>query len=201
MTKEEYEALEDKWQTVYIDGCMPIKMVSKVPKCSSEKDHILWYDKDECAHTVHYSKVELERIDRTEELTKFAKGLMIGDYYYDHLNAVYRRVTLNTFRTIKVGNGGNLHMETEPIMLTKDMLEKNGFHIENGVAAKYWGGTDDGVLFDYMVSCDFCMDGVVKYVHIRAPHIGIGMPLDKGNEFRHALRLAGLYEMADKFEL
>lgn len=198
MTKEEFEALEDNWQTVYIDGCKPIRMVSKY---SSKKDHILWYDSDEFAHTIHYSKVELKRIDRTEELTEFAKGLMVGDYYYNHLENVYRRVTLNTFHMIKVGNGGDLHIGTEPIMLTKDILEKNGFHIENGVASKYWGGTDDGVVFDYMVTCDFCMDGVVKYVHIRVPHIGIGMPLDKVNEFLHALRLAGLVEMADKFEL
>ena len=198
MTKEEYEALEDKWQTVYIDGCKPIRMVSKY---SSKKDHILWYDSDEVAHTIHYSKVEMKRIDRTEELTEFAKGLMIGDYYYNHLENVYRRVTLNTFHMIKVGNGGDLHIATEPIMLTKDILEKNGFHIENGVASKYWGGTDDGVVFDYMVSCDFCMDGVVKYVHIRAPHIGIGMPLDKVNYFLHALRLGGLDEMADGFKL
>lgn len=198
MTKEEFEALEDKWQTVYIDGCKPIRMVSKY---SSDKDCILWYDSDEFAHTIHYSKVELKRIDRTEELTEFAKGLMIGDYYYNHLENVYRRVTLNTFHMIKVGNGGDLHIATEPIMLTKDILEKNGFHIENGVASKYWGGTDDGVVFDYMVTCDFCMDGVVKYVHIRAPHIGIGMPLDKVNEFLHALRLSGLGEMADGFKL
>ena len=200
MTKEEFDALEDKCQTVYIDGCKPIRMVSKY---SSKKDHILWYDSysDEFVHTIHYSKVELKRIDRTEELTEFAKGLMIGDYYYNHLENVYRRVTLNTFHMIKVGNGGDLHIATEPIMLTKDILEKNGFHIENGVASKHWGGTDDGVVFDYMVTCDFCMDGVVTYVHIRAPHIGIGMPLDKVNEFLHALRLAGLYEMADGFKL
>ena len=172
-----------------------------VSKCSSDKDCILWYDSDEFAHTIHYSKVELKRTDRTEELTEFAKGLMIGDYYYDHLNDIYRRVTLNTFHMIKVGNGGNLYIGTEPIMLTKDMLEKNGFHIENGVASKYWGGTDDGAVFDYMVTCDFCMDGVVKYVHIRAPHIGIGMPLDKVNELLHALRLSGLGEMADGFKL
>ena len=76
MTKAEFEALEDKWQTVYIHGCKPIRMVSKY---SSKKDHILWYDSDEFAHTIHYSKVELNRIDHTEELTEFAKGLMIGD--------------------------------------------------------------------------------------------------------------------------
>ena len=197
MTKEEFEALEDKCQTVYIDGCTPIRMVSKY---SSDKDCILWYDSDSCAHTIHYSKVELNRIDRTEELSEFAKGLMIGDYYHDRSDGVRKRVTLKTFRMI--GNRDlSIAIGTEPIMLTKDILEKNGFHIENGVAAKYWGGTDDGVVFDYMVSCDFCMDGVVKYVHIRAPHIGIGMPLDKVNEFLHALRLGGLYEMADGFKL
>ena len=197
MTKEEFEALEDKWQTVYIDGCKPIRMVSKY---SSKKDHILWYDSDEFAHTIHYSKVELNRIDRTEELTEFAKGLMIGDYYYDRSDGVRKRVTLKTFRMI--GNRDlSIAIGTEPIMLTKDMLEKNGFHIENGVASKHWGDTDDGAVFDYMVTCDFCMDGVVKYVHIRAPHIGIGMPLDKVNEFLHALRLGGFYEMADGFKL
>ena len=50
MTKEEFEALEDNWHTVYIDGCKPIRMVSKY---SSKKDHILWYDSDEFAHTIH----------------------------------------------------------------------------------------------------------------------------------------------------
>ena len=197
MTKEEFEALEDNWRTVYIDGCKPIRMVSKY---SSKKDHILWYDSDEFAHTIHYSKVELNRIDRTEELTEFAKGLMIGDYYYDRSDGVRKRVTLKTFRMI--GNRDlSIAIGTEPIMLTKDMLERNGFHIENGVASKCWGGTDDGGVFDYMVTCDFCMDGVVKYVHIRVPHIGIGMPLDKVNEFLHALRLSGLVEMADGFKL
>ena len=198
MTKEEFDALEDKCQTVYLDGCTPIKMVSKY---SSEKDHILWYDSDECAHNVHYSKVELNRIDRAEELSEFVKGLMIGDYYNDRSEGVYRRVTLDTFHMIMIGNVGDLHIGAEPILLTKDMLEKNGFHIENGVAMKRWGGTDDGEVFDYMVSCDFCMDGVVKYIHIRAPHVGIGMPLDKVNEFLHALRLCGLSDMADSFEL
>ena len=197
MTKEEFEALEDKWQTVYIDGCKPIRMVSKY---SSKKDHILWYDSDEFAHTIHYSKVELNRIDRTEELSEFAKGLMIGDYYHDRSDGVCKRVTLKTFRMI-ANRDLSIAIGTEPIMLTKDILEKNGFHIENGVASMYWGGTDDGVVFDYMVTCDFCMDGVVKYVHIRAPHIGIGMPLSEVNEFLHALRLSGLVEMADGFEL
>ena len=198
MTKEEYEALEDAWQTVYIDGCKPIRMVSKY---SSKKDHILWYDSDEFAHTIHYSKVELNRIDRTEELSEFAKGLMIGDYYYDHLKGVYRRVTLNTFHMIMIGNGGDLHMETEPILLAKDMLEKNGFNIGNVVAIKRWGGTEDGDEFDYMVTCDFCMDGVFKYIHIRAPHIELAMPMSEVNEFLHVLRLCGLSDMADDFKL
>lgn len=197
MTKEEFEALEDKWHTVYIDGYKPIWMVSKY---SSKKDHILWRDSDERTHTIHYSKVELNRIDRTEELTEFAKGLMIGDYYYNRSDGVIKRVTLKTFRMI--GNRDlSIGIGTEPILLTKDMLEKNGFHIGNVVAIKRWGGSEDGDEFDYMVTCDFCMDGVFKYVHIRAPHIELGMPMEGVNEFLHVLRLCGLDEMADGFEL
>lgn len=41
MTKEQFDALDDTWQTVYLDGYTPIRMVSKY---SSKKDHILWYD-------------------------------------------------------------------------------------------------------------------------------------------------------------
>ena len=197
MTKEEYEALEDKWQTVYIDGCKPIRMVSKY---SSEKDHILWYDKDYCTHTVHYSKVELNRIDRTEELTEFAKGLMIGDYYHDRSDGVRKRVTLKTFRMI-ANRDLSIAIGTEPILLTKDMLEKNGFHIGNVVAIKRWGGSEDGDEFDYTITCDFCMDGVFKYLHIKAPHIELGMPMEGVNEFLHVLKLCGLGEMADDFKL
>ena len=197
MTKEEFEALEDKWNTVYIDGYKPIWMLSKY---SSKKDHILWRDSDERTHTIHYSKVELNQIDRTEELTKFAKGLMIGDYYHDRLEDVYKRVTLKTFRMI-ANRDLSIAIGTEPIMLTKDMLEKNGFHIGNVVAIKRWGGSEDGDMFDYTITCDFCMDGVFKYIRIRAPHIELGMPLSEVNEFLHVLRLCGLGEMADDFKL
>ena len=199
MTKEQFDALDDTWQTVYLDGYIPIKMVSKR---SSKKDHILWYDEDECAHTVHYSKVELNQIDHTNDLGEFAKGLMIGDYYHDRLKDVYKRVTLDTFHKIKTGDLdiGDIVIE-QPILLTKDILERNGFRTGNGIASKCWGDSVDDIIFDYMVSCDFCMDGVVKYIHIRAPHIGIGMPLEEVNEFLHALRLCGLCEMADDFKL
>ena len=197
MTKEEFDALEDKWHTVYIDGYKPIWMVSKH---SSKKDHILWRDSDERTHAIHYSKVELNRIDRPEELSEFAKGLMIGDYYHDRSDGVRKRVTLKTFRMI-ANRDLSIAIGTEPILLTKDMLEKNGFDIGNVVAIKRWGGNDDGDVFDYMVTCDFCVDGVFKYIHIRAPHIGIGMPLSEVNEFLHVLRLCGLGEMADGFEL
>ena len=197
MTKEEFEALEDKRQTVYLDGCKPIKMAAKD---SLDTDYILWYDSDGRAYIVHYSKVELNRIDRTEELTEFAKGLMIGDYYYDRSDGVRKRVTLKTFRLI--GNRDlRIEIGTEPILLTKDMLEKNGFDIGNVVAIKRWGGTEDGDEFDYMVTCDFCMDGVFKYIHIKAPHIEIGMPMSEVNEFLHVLRLCGLSDMADDFKL
>ena len=125
---------------------------------------------------------------------------MIGDYYHDRSDGVRKRVTLRTFRLI--GNRDlNIGIGTEPIMLTKDMLEKNGFDIGNVVAIKRWGGSEDGDEFDYTITCDFCMDGVFKYIHIRAPHIELGMPMEKVNEVLHALRLCGLGEMADAFKL
>ena len=80
-------------------------------------------------------------------------------------------------------------------------MRKNGFHIENGVASKCWGDSVVVDVFDYMVSCDFCMDGVVKYIHISVPYIAIEMPLDTVNEFLHVLRLCGLGGMADGFKL
>lgn len=43
-----------------------------VSKRSSEKDCILWYDADECAHTIHYSRITLELSDFEKELEKLA---------------------------------------------------------------------------------------------------------------------------------
>lgn len=78
MTADEFEKLEDKWQTVYIDGRTPIRMVSKR---SSKKDCILWYDSDECAHTIHYSRITLDLSDFEKELEELAdtESLWLAD--------------------------------------------------------------------------------------------------------------------------
>lgn len=70
MTKEEFDKLEDKWQTVYLDGKTPIRMVSKR---SSKKDCILWYDSDECSHTAHYSRIEVKQCEHQKAIDTFAK--------------------------------------------------------------------------------------------------------------------------------
>lgn len=70
MTKEEFDKLEDKWQTVYLDGKTPIRMVSKR---SSKEDCILWYDSDEYAHTAHYSRIETKQCDHQKAIDTFAK--------------------------------------------------------------------------------------------------------------------------------
>lgn len=69
MTKEEFDKLEDKWQTVYLDGKTPIRMVSKR---SSKEDCILWYDSYEYSHTTHYSRITLELSDFEKELDRLA---------------------------------------------------------------------------------------------------------------------------------
>lgn len=78
MTREEFEKLEDGWQTVYIDGRTPITMVSKE---SSKEDCILWYDDDECSHTIHYSRITLGLSDFEKELERLAnkESLWLAD--------------------------------------------------------------------------------------------------------------------------
>lgn len=88
MTSEEFEKLEDKWQTVYIDGRTPIRMVSKR---SSKKDCILWYD-DECSHTIHYSRITLELSDSEKELdsraSKYADAAKRQKFFDDRVKYV-----------------------------------------------------------------------------------------------------------------
>lgn len=96
MNKEEFEKLEDKWQTVYIEGRTPIQMVSKN---SSKKDCILWYDEDECSHTIHYSKITLELSDFEQELEKLTKNYLARQCdYHEGLTMHEQSLIRNAFK-------------------------------------------------------------------------------------------------------
>lgn len=121
-----------------------------------------------------------------------AKELMIGDWV-NHLNNPQR---------IKGAVDFTFAKDFEPIPLTAEILEKNGFVKVKREWSSYWyldfdetihiEITDKKILNvwmdydgnDYDQYSDYCMP-VPEYVH----------------ELQHALRLCGLTELADNFKI
>lgn len=105
---------------------------------------------------------------------------------------------------------GNLFAEDErvrPILLTMEILEKNGFHIDDNAIWR----TEAGVRCSY--SKNFGEDFMCYSVDIEEMeeggwfNFGIdsclwqGVSINYVHELQHALRLAGLEEMADNFKI
>ena len=120
--------------------------------------------------------------------------LMIGDWVSAGYNSKVTGIDLNTDAIRIAGNIGWFKTnEHEPIPITPEILEANGF-----VPVEIRGGTEysnpsAGVGLIKVDSYDYwienievgCMSlhGSLKYVH----------------EFQHALRLSGIVELADNF--
>ena len=117
-----------------------------------------------------------------------ATDLMVGDWVSIKPLSTY----LYTRRKIKIQDFVNLHkMDFVPILLTPEILEKNGFwvmkKVDNG-AEEYIAYAIDGLIFHYNRDNDYYFPNTPiswKYVH----------------ELQHALRLCGLNELADNFKV
>ena len=117
-----------------------------------------------------------------------ATDLMIGDWVSIKPLSAY----IYTRRKIKIQDFANLHkMDFVPILLTPEILEKNGFwvmkKVDNG-AEEYIAYAIDGLIFHYNRDNDYYFPNTPiswKYVH----------------ELQHALRLCGLNELADNFKV
>ena len=126
-----------------------------------------------------------------------AADLMIGDWVgrvFDDKRIIedYRQVDW-----IRTGEIGMRYCKVwsigciEPIPLTHEILEKNGFwvmeKVDNG-AEEYIAYATDGLIFHYNRDNDYYFPNTPiswKYVH----------------ELQHALRLCGLDELADNFKI
>ena len=126
-----------------------------------------------------------------------AADLMIGDWVgrvFDDKRIIedYRQVDW-----IRPGEIGMRYCKVwsigciEPIPLTPEILEKNGFwvmeKVDNG-AEEYIAYATDGLIFHYNRDNDYYFPNTPiswKYVH----------------ELQHALRLCGLEELADNFKI
>lgn len=121
-----------------------------------------------------------------------SKSLMIGDWYQWYADGKYYQfqVEPDDFTKDHVAN-------FEPIPLTAEILEKNGYkksHYEfNGEIEEPYeiitAGWRSSYNFDYgwgyAISKEYTFGGKITYVH----------------ELQHALRLCGLNELAEKFKI
>lgn len=93
-----------------------------------------------------------------------------------------------------------------PILLTPEILEKNGFvSVDDGCkCVRKWSigeYTYAYMSFDFNVEVDI-LNGVSSFLHIIVPQIDVlGMPLYYVHTLQHTLRLCGLDELANDFQI
>ena len=116
--------------------------------------------------------------------------LMIGDWVY---NSYHRKYIQWSYGEMFCPNGNPvIGKDLQPIPLTPEILEKNGFNFCNSseydniregwmICDKCELSVIDGKYYQYMYDCDI----PVKYVH----------------ELQHALRLMGLNDLADNLKI
>ena len=113
-----------------------------------------------------------------------AADLMIGDWVSIKPLSAY----IYTRRKIKIQDFANLHkMDFVPILLTPEILEKNGFKYNDLPYAQEWEKYGLSIYGENpkMINCGLNIAMNVTYVH----------------QLQHALRLCGLDELADNFKV
>lgn len=122
-----------------------------------------------------------------------AKDLMLGDWI--KIGKVPLRVIQLTHFTHKddsvVLETGSEYLDVEPIPITPEILEKNGWKYESTIKAYE---RKDGA---YYISID--IEGKTR-IYVCNDYI-FGMALGYVHELQHALRLVGLSELADNFKV
>lgn len=133
-----------------------------------------------------------------------ANELMIGDWYlaskqYSTIDGDYtlefypKKLTIDDLIFAKENDWNNCDWDefTEPIQLTKEILEKNGFKLlkckiemqsDNSIIT-FYGNHLDIIISEETEQIRFSKN--IKYIH----------------ELQHALRLCGLSELVDNFKI
>ena len=145
------------------------------------------------------------------------RGMMVGDWLLDKEGGLARRVaqvTSDVFGGCAPGvilKNGMDYQECEPIPLTAEVLEKNGFKKKAGDKyfpyPKYvWLGSEESGCIVSIAVYDKPVNGVnvLTQIHTNCKeHGGVNKVhnCDIGyvHELQHALRLCGLNELADNF--
>ena len=142
--------------------------------------------------------------------------LMIGDWVYDTIlqsNAKIQAINPLTIRC-DIHTEHHLYCEFNPIHLTPEILENNGFSPETFLTSEW----EKEVYFKEFSSCVVEPDDSGKYIFGTTIYWnktdGDGSPIDWGtmydsricnlqyvHELQQALRLVGLNELADNFKV
>ena len=130
---------------------------------------------------------------------------MIGDWVYFKTNKVYAKITEIYFTLdvehkymVSLNSCGNRYCvsinEIEPIPITKEILEKNGFKKEIGAKEVVFTYDDDDKNYRLVIhpkETNYC--GIYTYIHIDVGCVGIEeLPLEYVHQLQHALRLCGI---------
>lgn len=140
-----------------------------------------------------------------------ATDLMIGDWVYNS----YCKMNIKwNYPEMFSSNGITVGRDLEPIPLTSEILEKNGFNPDTFLTAEW----KKEVYFKEFSSCVVEPDDSGKYIFGTTIYWnkkdGDGSPIDCGtmyesmiynlqyvHELQHALHLCGLNELADNFKI
>ena len=116
-----------------------------------------------------------------------ANELMVGDYIrtiYSQKIAIVREIKQSCIYT---EDNGYEYNEIEPIPITTEILEKNGFKKDGYYEEMYywnWGIGNSSVSYDKET-------GIVRIFHALG-HLVFVLPLSYTHELQHALKLCGI---------
>lgn len=148
------------------------------------------------------------------------RELMVGDWVADKYGYILQIITVgNGYASFEDDEGNpcqidDKYNQPEPIPLTPEILEKNGFSPETFLTAEW----EKEVYFKEFSSCVIEPDDSGKYIFGTTIYWnktdGDGSPIDWGtmydsriynlqyvHELQHALRLCGIDDLADNFKI
>jgi hypothetical protein len=114
-----------------------------------------------------------------------ANELMVGDWVYNTFSQQAEQVVeIRQDQVILAYNDGNDYDEIEPIPITAEILEKNGFESTPAPSERVWKDNDQEVWLDnegenYWANIkrdEYYFEGYIEYVH----------------ELQHCLKLVGI---------
>lgn len=135
-----------------------------------------------------------------------ANELMIGDLvkvrHLNRIGKVYRLDCANgeTNGLVALIDGDFDHSDIDPIPITPEILEKNGFRLTKAADRYWWAidGTRDGAMVEItLYNPDVHGVKVLTKIHTQSSHeIGVNTvrscDIESVHELQHALRLCGI---------